>query len=95
MPKVILEKIEGFNKTWDNIKKGLESFFGREFETFENLRDEIYSLGLPRVYFPKKHEMEIPSIPFIVREWPLYGPESNMPLQYGGGEFPIAIAKLK
>ncbi len=92
MVRVILEKTEKFDETWDSVKEGLESFFGREFEDFEKLRDEIYSKGLPRVYFPKEEKFKVPTIPFTIKKCSLYGPDhATAPYD---GEFPIAIAKI-
>ncbi len=92
MVKVILEKTKDFDETWGRVKEGLESFFGREFDNFEKLRDEIYSKNLPRVYFPKEEKVKVPTIPFTIKEYPLYGPDHS-PVAYTG-EFPIAIAKI-
>ncbi len=97
MPKIILEKSQNFDLAGEYIKKTLKQFFKREFRSIEELVSELYKQdshgvsNLPRiVYFPKEKTVEIDTLPFTIKEWPLYYQEDPI-----YGKYEIARAKVK
>lgn len=84
MTKLILEKGESFDLTYETIQRVLKELFGKQFGSFEEIIKELYKpdnsgvFQLPgTVGFPEKQEVQIDTLPYIINEWPLYGPFTN------------------
>lgn len=91
MTKLVLEKAEEFHHADDNTQRKLESIFGKKFNNISELHEELYNKQkLPlNIYLPKENKVKITTLPFTIKDWPLY--YNKGPSPYGIYE----IAKVK
>ena len=89
MAKFILERGEDFNSNIgdESNKRGLEKVFRQKFKTLGELAVQLSEF---RGYIEMRTQIEVPDLPFIVRELPVIYDD---PAGYSG-QYPIGIVKV-
>ena len=84
MVKIVLEKTDEFDNVHDNHKEELERIFSKEYQNLNELHQEMHKEdkhGVKRlpssIYMPKRREIGIDTLPFTIKEWPLYYDEGD------------------
>ena len=68
MTKLILEKSKHFDVAGGRTREALEEILGKEFSSVSELTAKLP----PSVFLPKKEYVEIDTLPFVIKAWPVY-----------------------
>jgi len=76
---LVLEKTKGFESADEEVRKGLETLFGRRFVNLVEIKEAMYrkvGLGKPllpkNVYISTGENVRADNLPFMITEWPIY-----------------------